>query len=39
LATEEHEVSRARREVIAILDTVQDELKRRYKEDPTLSLH
>jgi RsiG-like len=38
LATEEHGVSEARRDVIAALDAVQDELKRRYKDDPTLSL-
>jgi hypothetical protein len=38
LATEEHGVSEARREVIAALDALQDELKRRYKDDPTLSL-
>jgi hypothetical protein len=25
--------------VITILDTVQDELKRRYKDDPSLALH
>jgi anti-sigma-K factor RsiG len=35
LAREEQSVSQARSAVIAILDTVQDELKRRYKEDPT----
>jgi hypothetical protein len=38
LATEERGVSGARREVIAVLDALQDELKRRYKEDPSLSL-
>jgi hypothetical protein len=38
LADEEHQVSAARAEVIGILDTLQDELKRRYKEDPTLVL-
>lgn len=38
LATEEQGVSQARREVIAALDALQDELKRRYKDDPTLSL-
>ena len=27
-----------RREVIGVLDQLQDELKRRYKEDPSLSL-
>jgi hypothetical protein len=35
LAREEHAVSEARSAVIAVLDVVQDELKRRYKEDPT----
>ncbi len=35
LAREEQAVSKARAAVISILDTVQDELKRRYKEDPT----
>jgi hypothetical protein len=39
LATEEHAVSDARLQVIGILDTLQDELKRRYKEDPTLALN
>jgi len=38
LATEEQGISDARREVIGVLDQVQDELKRRYKEDPSLSL-
>src|SRR5439155_24386340 len=38
LATEEHVVSGDRRDVIRILDVVQDELKRRYKEDPSLAL-
>lgn len=38
LADEEHEVSRARGDVIRALDAVQDELKRRYREDPTLAL-
>jgi hypothetical protein len=38
LASEEEGISEARREVIGVLDQVQDELKRRYKEDPTLSL-
>ena len=38
LATEEEGVSQARREVIDVLDQLQDELKRRYKEDPSLSL-
>jgi hypothetical protein len=38
LAKEEQGISEARRDVIGVLDQVQDELKRRYKEDPTLSL-
>lgn len=35
LAREEQTVSGSRAAVITVLDTVQDELKRRYKEDPT----
>lgn len=38
LASEEREVSTARADVIRVLDTFQDELKRRYREDPTLVL-
>lgn len=38
LVTEEHAVSAARRAVIAALDAVLDELKRRYRDDPTLAL-
>ena len=38
LVTEERVVSDDRRQVLRILDTLQDELKRRYKEDPTLAL-
>jgi hypothetical protein len=38
LAAEEAEVSARRGEVLRVLDTVQDELKRRYKEDPSLAL-
>jgi hypothetical protein len=38
LASEEREVSSARGDVIRALDTLQDELKRRYREDPTLVL-
>jgi hypothetical protein len=38
LATEEKVVSGDRRDVIRVLDTVQDELKRRYKDDPSLAL-
>lgn len=39
LTVEEREVSAARLDVIGVLDTVQDELKRRYKQDPSLVLH
>jgi hypothetical protein len=38
LVAEEHGVSEARRDVIEVLDVLQDELKRRYKDDPSLSL-
>jgi hypothetical protein len=38
LTSEEHEVSSARADVIGVLDTLQDELKRRYKDDPSLVL-
>ncbi len=38
LVQEEQEVSEARGVVIAVLDRLQDELKRRYREDPTLVL-
>jgi hypothetical protein len=38
LAREEHEVSEARGAVIEVLDRLQDELKRRYKDDPSLVL-
>ena len=38
LSTEEHTVSAERGEVLHVLDAVQDELKRRYKDDPTLAL-
>ena len=38
LAGEEREVSEARGDVLAVLDALQDELKRRYKEDPSLVL-
>lgn len=38
LAREEREVSEARSDVLGILDVVQDELKRRYKDDPSLVL-
>ncbi|MGE5227923.1 MAG: aerial mycelium formation protein [Planctomycetaceae bacterium] len=38
LVTEEEGVSATRRQVLDVLDAVQDELKRRYKDDPTLAL-
>jgi hypothetical protein len=38
LAGEERDLSEARGEVMRVLDAVQDELKRRYKDDPTLVL-
>jgi len=38
LVTEEEGVSDARRDVFDALDALQDELKRRYKDDPSLSL-
>jgi hypothetical protein len=38
LTAEEHEVSAARGDVIGVLDTLQTELMRRYKDDPTLVL-
>lgn len=38
LSDEEQEVSAARQGVIKVLDIVQDELKRRYKQDPSLAL-
>jgi len=38
LATEEREVSSARAEILQALDALQDELKRRYREDPSLVL-
>ena len=38
LADEERQVSEARADVIRVLDVLQDELKRRYKDDPTLAL-
>jgi hypothetical protein len=38
LAVEEGEVSAQRSDVLRVLDVLQDELKRRYKEDPTLAL-
>jgi hypothetical protein len=38
LASEEREVSAQRGDVHRVLDALQDELKRRYKEDPSLAL-
>jgi len=38
LAVEESEVSAQRSDVLRVLDALQDELKRRYKEDPSLAL-
>jgi hypothetical protein len=38
LGIEEHEVSTQRSDVLRVLDALQDELKRRYKEDPSLAL-
>jgi hypothetical protein len=38
LAAEETEVSTQRADVLRVLDTLQDELKRRYKDDPSLAL-
>jgi hypothetical protein len=38
LEREEHEVSRDRADVIEVLDRLQEELKRRYKDDPSLVL-
>lgn len=37
-AAEEREVSAQRADVLRVLDALQDELKRRYKEDPSLAL-
>lgn len=38
LLTEERGVSDTRADVMRVLDALQDELKRRYKDDPTLAL-
>ncbi len=38
LVGEEREVSVARRQVMDVLDVLQEELKRRYKDDPALAL-
>lgn len=39
LVNQEARVSESRTAVIVVLDTLQDELKRRYKDDPSLALH
>ena len=38
LVAEEHEVSETRADLLQVLDRLQDELKRRYKDDPSLVL-
>jgi hypothetical protein len=38
MLSEERQVSEARSEVMRVLDALQEELKRRYKDDPTLAL-
>lgn len=38
LVREEREVSQARGDVLHVMDTLQEELKRRYREDPSLVL-
>jgi hypothetical protein len=38
LVGEEHEVSRARSDVLQVMDALQEELKRRYRDDPSLVL-
>jgi hypothetical protein len=38
LASEEREVSTARNDVLRVMDELQEELKRRYREDPSLVL-
>jgi RsiG-like len=38
LVGEEHEVSQARSDVLQVMDALQDELKRRYRDDPSLVL-
>ena len=38
LASEEREVSAARNDVLRVMDELQEELKRRYREDPSLVL-
>ena len=38
LVSEEHEVSQARSDVLQVMDALQEELKRRYRDDPSLVL-
>ena len=38
LVSEEHEVSQARNDVLQVMDALQEELKRRYRDDPSLVL-
>ena len=38
LVSEEHEVSQARSDVLQAMDALQEELKRRYRDDPSLVL-
>jgi hypothetical protein len=38
LVGEEHEVSQARNDVLQVMDALQEELKRRYRDDPSLVL-
>ena len=38
LVGEEHEVSEARSDVLQVMDALQEELKRRYRDDPSLVL-
>jgi hypothetical protein len=38
LVGEEHEVSQARSDVLQVMDALQEELKRRYRDDPSLVL-
>src|SRR4029450_1996810 len=38
LGREEYEVSQARNDVLQVMDALQEELKRRYRDDPSLVL-
>jgi hypothetical protein len=38
LVGEEYEVSQARNDVLQVMDALQEELKRRYRDDPSLVL-